>query len=84
MVLKLDTSESRSEIPGEFGNVVLDDGEQLDRSREKRRSIQGGEEYPTHNKKKEGYWTGHIVHRNCLLKQDTEGKIEGRLEATGR
>jgi hypothetical protein len=26
---------------------------------------------------------GHILRRNCLLKQVTEGKIEGRMEATG-
>ena len=55
----LDTSESRSEIPGKFWNVVLEkDGEdQLDRSWEKWGGItqsQGGEKHPTHNKKKEG------------------------------
>jgi hypothetical protein len=34
--LKLDTSESRSEIPGRFLNVVLEkNGDQLDRSCEK-------------------------------------------------
>jgi hypothetical protein len=33
---KLDASESRSEIPGKFWNVVLDkDSDQLDRSRDK-------------------------------------------------
>ena len=53
---KLDTSESRSEIIWKFRNVVLEkDGEDpLDRSCEKRKSItksQGGNEYPTHNKK---------------------------------
>jgi hypothetical protein len=54
----LDTSESRSEIPGKSWNVELEkDGEdQLDRSCEKWRSItrsQGRKEYPTYNKKKE-------------------------------
>jgi len=29
-------------------------------------------------------WTGHILHRNCLLKSVVEGKIEGRIEMTGR
>ena len=29
-------------------------------------------------------WTGHIWRRNCLLKQVMEGKIEGRIEVTGR
>jgi hypothetical protein len=59
MVLKMDISEKRSEIPGKFQNVVLEkDGkDQLDRSREKRRSTtqsQGEKEYPTYNEKKEG------------------------------
>ena len=55
----LDTSKSRSEIPGKFWNVVLEkDGEdQLDRSCEKWGSTaqsQGGEKYTAYNKKKEG------------------------------
>jgi replicative superfamily II helicase len=29
-------------------------------------------------------WIGHIVRRNCLLKHVIEGKIEGRIEITGR
>jgi hypothetical protein len=29
-------------------------------------------------------WIGHILRRNCLLKHGTEGKIEGRIEVTGR
>jgi hypothetical protein len=29
-------------------------------------------------------WIGHILRRNCLLKHVTEGKIEGRIEKTGR
>jgi len=27
---------------------------------------------------------GHIMHRNCLLQQVTEGKITGGIEVTGR
>jgi hypothetical protein len=54
----LDISESRSGIPLKFWNVMLEkDGDQLDQSCEKWRSItrsQGKEEYRTHNKKKEG------------------------------
>jgi hypothetical protein len=54
----VDTSESRSEIPGKFQNVVLEkDGEvHLDRLCEKWSITysQGGEEYPIYNKKKEG------------------------------
>jgi hypothetical protein len=29
-------------------------------------------------------WIGHILRGNCLLKDVTEGKIEGRVEVTGR
>jgi hypothetical protein len=29
-------------------------------------------------------WIGHILHRNCFLKHAIEGKIEGRIEWTGR
>ena len=28
-------------------------------------------------------WSGHILHRNCLLKHIIEGKIEKRTEVTG-
>jgi hypothetical protein len=54
----LDTSEGRSEIPGRSCNVVLekDEEDKLDQSCEKLRIVtkcQGGEEYPTYNKKKE-------------------------------
>jgi hypothetical protein len=29
-------------------------------------------------------WIGHILRRNCLLKHVMEGKLEGRIEVTGR
>ena len=29
-------------------------------------------------------WIGYILHRKCLLKHIIEGKIEGRIEVTGR
>jgi hypothetical protein len=29
-------------------------------------------------------WIGHILLRNCLLKAVIEGKLEGRIEMTGR
>jgi hypothetical protein len=29
-------------------------------------------------------WIGHILRRNCLLKHVIEGKVEGRIEITGR
>jgi hypothetical protein len=59
----------------------------LDRSCGKWRSItesRGGEEYPTYSKKEEGNWIGQMLRRNCLLKHVIEGKIEGRIEVTGR
>jgi hypothetical protein len=28
-------------------------------------------------------WIGHILSRNCLLRQVIEGKVKGRLEVTG-
>ena len=35
-------------------------------------------------KRRKANWIGHILHRNCLLKQVIEGKIEGRVEVTER
>jgi hypothetical protein len=29
-------------------------------------------------------WIGHILHRNCLLQQVIEGKIQGGIEVKGR
>ena len=29
-------------------------------------------------------WIGHILHRNCLLRRVLEGKLEVRIEVTGR
>jgi hypothetical protein len=29
-------------------------------------------------------WIGHLLRRNCLLKHAIEGKLEGRIEMTGR
>ena len=29
-------------------------------------------------------WIGHILRRNCLLKQVIEGKIQGKMEVTRR
>jgi predicted AlkP superfamily pyrophosphatase or phosphodiesterase len=41
----------------------------------------GGDEYPTYNKKMEGYGNciGHILSWKCLLKYVTEGKILARI-----
>jgi hypothetical protein len=35
-------------------------------------------------KRRKDNWIGHILRRNCLLKHVTEGKLEGRIEMTGR
>jgi hypothetical protein len=34
--------------------------------------------------KRKANWIGHILRRNCLLRQVIEGKIKGGLEVTGR
>jgi hypothetical protein len=35
-------------------------------------------------RKRKANWIDHILHRNCLLKEDTEGKIKGQIEVTRR
>ena len=35
-------------------------------------------------KRRKSNWIGHILGRDCLLKQVTEGKIEERIKAKGR
>ena len=35
-------------------------------------------------KRRKANLTGYILHRNCLLKHVIEGKVEGRIEVTGR
>jgi hypothetical protein len=34
--------------------------------------------------KRKANWIGHILRRNCLLKQVIGGKIKGAIEMTGR
>jgi hypothetical protein len=34
-------------------------------------------------KRRKANWIGHILHRNCLLKHITDGKIEGKIEVMG-
>jgi hypothetical protein len=36
------------------------------------------------SKNRKANWVGHIMLRNCLLKHVIEGKVEGRVEVTGR
>jgi len=35
-------------------------------------------------KRRKDDWIGHILRRNCLLKHVIEGKIDGRINVTGR
>ena len=35
-------------------------------------------------RKRNANWIGHIIRRNCLLKQVIEGKIKGEMEVTRR
>jgi hypothetical protein len=35
-------------------------------------------------KRRKANWIGHILRRNCLLKHMIEGKLEGRIDMTGR
>jgi hypothetical protein len=35
-------------------------------------------------KRRKASWICHILFRNCLLKRCIEGKVEGRIEVTGR
>ena len=35
-------------------------------------------------RKRKAYWIGHILRRNCLLKQVIEGKIKGKMDVTRR
>jgi hypothetical protein len=84
----LDTSESRSEIPGKFWDVMKEKDEEnwLDRSREKWRNI-------TYNRniihtctilRRKANWIVHCtLHRNCLLKHFLEENVGVRIEVTG-
>jgi len=39
---------------------------------------------PTQIRKQKANWIGHILRRNCLLKQVIEGKIKGEMEVARR
>ena len=84
----LDASGSISEIPGKFWNVVLEKDweDQLDRSCEKWRSVRVNEQRNILHeiRKRKANWIGHILRRNCLLRQVIEGKIKGEMEVARR
>jgi hypothetical protein len=35
-------------------------------------------------KRRKANWIDHILRKNCLLKHVIEGKVEGKIEVTGR
>ena len=39
---------------------------------------------PQEIRKRKAIWIGHILRRNCLLKQVIEGKIKGEMEVARR
>jgi hypothetical protein len=43
-----------------------------------------GEKYSTNNKIRKADWIGHILPGNCLLIHVIGGKINGRIQVTGR
>ena len=51
--------------------------EVLHRAKEERNSLKN-------SIRRKANWIGHMLRRNCLLKDDIEGKIEAKLEVTGR
>jgi hypothetical protein len=42
------------------------------------------EKYPTYAKRRKGYWIGHTLRRNVLLKDVIEKKIKGSIEVKWR
>jgi len=84
----LDASDSRSETPAKFQNVVLERMEKISwtnhvrneevllRAKEKRNILHEISKWKAN-------WIGHILRRNCLLQRVIEGKIQGDKEVTG-
>jgi hypothetical protein len=47
--------------------------------------VKRGEEHPAYSyNKTEEDWIGHILRRNCRLRGAIEGKIEEKIQGTGR
>jgi len=85
----LDVSDSRSETPVNFLNLVLEkDGNVswTDQVRNEEVLLGVKEQRNILHKisKRKANWISHILHRNCLLQRVIEGKIEGGIEVTGR
>jgi len=76
-------------IPGKFWNVVLEKGGEDSWNNHVRNEevlLRGNEQRDILHeiRKQKANWIGHILHRNCLLKQVIEGKIKGEMEVTIR
>jgi hypothetical protein len=74
--------------PGKFLNVVLEKMEKInwtDHLRNEVLSRVKEQRNILHEiSKRKANWMGHILRRNCLLRQFIEGKIKGGIEVTGR
>ena len=75
----MDASGSRSEIPGKFWNVVLEKISWTDHVRNEDVLLRVNEQRNVLReiRKRKANWIGHILCRNCLLKQVIKGKIKG-------
>ena len=82
----MDTSKRRSEICGEFSFVVLEEVTWTDRVRNEEVLHSGKEETNTVHtiRRRKANRIGHFMCRNFLLQNFIEGKMEGRIEVTGR
>jgi hypothetical protein len=84
----VNTSESRSEIPGKIEMWFSRRIEKIswtDRVRNGVLNRVKEERNILHTiKRRKANWIGHTLHRNCLLKHVIEGKLDGRIEMTGK
>jgi len=85
----LDASESRWEVSWKFWNVVLekDVEDQLGdyvRNVEVLYTVKEGRNAHHTTKRRRANWCSHILRIKCLLKHAIEGKIEWRIDVTGR
>jgi len=73
----LDTLESGSEIPGMFRNVVWRGTEKISRKDRVRNEViqrvKVEKNIPLTVKRRETNWIGHMLRRDCLLKNIIEG-----------
>jgi hypothetical protein len=85
MVLNLDALGSRSETLGKLLNV-LEKISLADHVRNEEVHIRVEEQRNILHEisKLISNWIGHILRRNCLLRQVIEGSIKGGIEKTGR